>query len=94
MHLRCIYPTNKIVFHSKELHINERSLHLSSKNDSTLKIDKLAYDLERDFVVVSLNQECVRRSLYKLEVPFNGHISSQLLGFYKSSYVENGKTFT
>ena len=72
MHLRCIHPTNRIVFHSKGLRIDEKNLQLSSKNDSSIQFDeRVAYDLERDFVVVNLRRECVRRSLYKLDVPFN-----------------------
>ena len=88
MHLVCKNPTDKIVFHSEKQRINEDELKLTSSDDpNPLGFDKkLKYDEVREYVVLSLNRNCVKDAKYELTIVYEGQILSELYGFYRSSY--------
>ena len=91
MHLKCLTPTNKIVFHSKNLQINDSIL--KSDEDANVKIARTSIaDIETDFVIIYLKDNCKEGAIYKLMVTFNGIIANELFGFYKSSYTDSNKT--
>ena len=94
LYFECKNPTNKIVFHAKDLNIDETELNLKSDKDSDLKtLYSMTYDEIRDFVTVPLSRNCVKDISYVLEIRFTGIISDELNGFYRSSYVDrNGVT--
>lgn len=94
MHFTCTEPTKMIEFHQLDLVIDASSLVLSSSSDSGLTIEKeMNEDKERQTVSFHFNRECKVSNNYTLSVPFSGEITTNLYGFYRSSYEENGKTF-
>jgi aminopeptidase N len=95
MHFVCSTPTNKVVFHSLDLKIDAPKLAISSLTDLTIRLLKnVEFDEKRDFVVVYLTDDCKQGQKYVLTIEYTGLISSNLYGFYRSSYVDNqNKTF-
>lgn len=90
----CAKPTDVIVFHGKDINIDESKLSLKTEGgiDVVLK-GKLEYDEIREFYKLSLTNECTLNEKYILTIDYVGKISTNLYGFYRSSYVdENGVT--
>jgi hypothetical protein len=90
MHFICIKPTRKVIFHSLDLTIDESKLVISSTTDSSIGLSKqVEYDIKREFAIIHLNSDCVKNGKYVLNIVYTGLISSNLFGFYRSSYIEN-----
>jgi hypothetical protein len=93
MHFTCVKPTRKVVFHIKDLFIDESKLELTKDNTEQISfVKKLEYDDLREFAILNLPSECVQNANYKLKIVYTGLIGANLYGFYRSSYVENGVT--
>ncbi len=95
----CANQTNKIILHAKDLFI--RSLKLFEINNSyfngisyneILIKNNLFYDDIREFVIITLNKDCVNGNNYILSINYTGVISNSLSGFYRSSYLDLNKT--
>jgi len=83
----CSRPTNKIVFHSQELKLNEFDL-IALKEEEHIELTEVVeYDIERSFVTLTTIQNCKTNATYILNIDFEGRILNELHGFYKSSYV-------
>ncbi len=92
MHFICVKPTRKVVFHSLDLTIDESKLAISSTTDLSVSLSKqIEYDQKREFTTLYLNGDCVANAKYTLKIEYTGLISTNLYGFYRSSYVENNK---
>lgn len=89
MHFICVNPTNKVMFHQKELNLTFISL--TSQDDPDLKITNpnFEFDTKKDFVTGYFNQECKRNAVYALKVKFEGIILDKLYGFYRSSFLDS-----
>lgn len=85
MHFRCVKPTNKIIFHQKDLKLTFGNF--SSQDDPELKIvSDFKYDNEKDFVTLDFNKNCKKDANYSLGIKFEGVILEKLYGFYRSSF--------
>ncbi len=95
MNFKCVNPTNKIVFHARDLNIDAENLILSSVTDKSVPVlnKSISYDNVTHFVIINLDKDCASNSDYKLVVPYSGNIISNLYGFYRGSYVYNGETY-
>ncbi len=95
IHMTCVSPTKKIVFHGLGLDINGSNLRLTlSGNESDIGFDSnLVYDEQNQWFTVNLNGSLEAGSEYVLEIPYTGVINKFLSGFYRGSYVENGTTY-
>lgn len=94
MHLKCYQPTDKIVFHQKDLNLT--LVELTSNEDQGIDIvnKNFEFDYEKDFVFAYLNRPCKQDVTYILSVKFTGIILDKLYGFYRSSYTDKtGKKF-
>jgi hypothetical protein len=88
MHFICAKPTNKIIFHSVNLKINNASL--SSSDDKDIKLEESHIEVkQKEYVVFKLNRDCKPNVLYTIAVSFNGQIANVLYGFYRSSYKDS-----
>ena len=91
MHFTCVKPTRKVVFHIKDLFIDESKLELVKDNTESISfVNKLEYDDVREFAILYLSSECVQNARYRLKIVYTGLIGANLYGFYRSSYLENG----
>ncbi len=82
----CSTPTNKIVFHSQDLTLNKFDLIALKIGENIDLTDEVEYDIERSFVTLTTTKTCESNAEYILNIDFGGKISSELYGFYKSSY--------
>jgi aminopeptidase N len=87
--LKVLEETNSIVLHSKELNIKENGVSLTLVGDAheSVGLSKIRYDKDVDFLIIDVKTPLKKGSKYLLEIPFEGHISTGLVGFYRSSYV-------
>lgn len=82
----CLNPTNKIVLHIKDLTIINETIKLFS-NRSLIGINQnWVNDFEKDFMILTMNEECLRDRNYTLSLLYRGEISEYLSGFYRSSF--------
>ena len=89
IHFNCTKPTNQIVFHHKELTFKNESLKLSSLTDPSLSIlTPWENDFQRDFFKANFSRNCQQGSIYILHIEYVGNISKNLVGFYRSSYID------
>ena len=94
MVLICEEPTNKIIFHARELTIYHEDIELESKDDKDITFDRnMEYDEERLYYTLQLSRQCKKGARYTLTLQFSGKILDKLIGFYRSSYVYNGITY-
>ena len=91
MHITCKKDTNKIVFHQENLAIDEKNVVVAGLALGAKMT--FSYDPERVFTTINLDSNLVSGKNYTLTVPYTGKILSNLFGFYKGSYIENGKTY-
>ena len=95
MYFECFKETSKIVFHANELNIDQNKVALNdlTKNSKIEVKTPFSYDDERLYFTVNSTAELISGHNYSLSVPFNGNISTNLYGFYRGSYVYEGKTY-
>ncbi|CAF0920546.1 unnamed protein product [Brachionus calyciflorus] len=92
----CVISTNKIVLHALDLELDADSFTIESEDDKTgLNIEKtFTTDEVKNFIIIKMSKECLEESQYILYMKYKGLISSNLYGFYRSSYKDvNGKIF-
>ncbi len=82
--LQITKPTSKIILHSVDLKIKGASLLINYKSiGGKIKVEK------NETVTLTLPSRV--KGNVKLSLDFSGELNDNLLGFYRSKYVENGK---
>jgi aminopeptidase N len=95
IHFNCTKPTNKIVFHHKELNFKNESFRLSSPADPTLSIVlPWTNDYPREFFKTNFTRNCQQGVIYVIHIEYVGLLSKNLVGFYRSSYVDKNTNQT
>ncbi|KAL6443889.1 hypothetical protein ACFW04_001722 [Cataglyphis niger] len=86
-----VNQTNQIILHSAE--IKHHTVNVTA-NQTPVKIVNQHIEKEYDFFVINLDQELTVGTKLIIEIEYTSHLNtSELRGFYKSSYVnEDGKT--
>ncbi len=90
--LECSKPTNKIVFHSKDLNLISIGLtrvKTGSDERQNVSFTWIWPDEETDFVTVITSQACQNEYVYYLTIDFSGKIVKELFGFYQSNYADS-----
>ncbi|KAM3625143.1 uncharacterized protein V6R79_007458 [Siganus canaliculatus] len=91
---RCDNETDLIIIHSSKLNLTEFGGHhaqltgLNGTNTPALK--KTWLEVPTQYLVIQLNSSLQAGSSYELFTEFNGELSDDLGGFYRSEYTENG----
>ena len=82
-------PTNKIIFHSKDLKILEVLLF-----DGFTTVDGVIYyeDEAREFLIIETRDVLEPRRDLMLLIEFSGQLRLEGVGFYRSEYKFNGET--
>ena len=62
-----------------------------NSNNQQRSIDVSSYenDLKKDFLIVNIDEFCIRDSNYTIVIDYTGDIKDSLEGFYRSSYVDS-----
>lgn len=84
-------PTKQIILHSAEIELHAINV---TANQRELSIGNSTIVKEYDFLVINLNEELMGETQLTIEITYTGHLNtSELRGFYKSSYINaNGET--
>lgn len=85
-----VQPTKQIILHSAE--IEHHTINVTV-NNIKLNITSYTTRKEYDFLVINLATELVDKTQLTIEITYTGSLNtSELRGFYKSSYInENGE---
>ncbi len=91
--LNCRVSTDVISVHSSKLNISTNSITLetSSRDTTEQRIMQVTWDMERQFVVIHLDQALDQGQQYILTLLFSKPMEPNLAGFYWSSYVHQGE---
>jgi hypothetical protein len=97
----CKETTDRIVLNIKNIGIHEGSVSVrrlegdgNGKKNSEIGILRHVYDLRRDFYKVVLNESLLPGKSVRLSLDYDAVLSDQLVGFYRSSYVEKATNET
>lgn len=85
----CFNPTQNITLHSKNLNIKKESIVLKeTSNSKSIKISKIEFQKENDFLILVLDTNLTVNSKYEIFISFVGKLDDGLAGFYRSSYYD------
>lgn len=93
-----------VVKSTKELHLNYRDLIITKekisivssdsdgKNNKTIEVDSIVENKSKEYFIVKFNETIVpEKSELKVTISYDAKIQSNMAGFYKSPYTENGE---
>lgn len=80
--------TDTIVLHSKDLSIDSKGVVIEHSDGSHVPIDSVSFVPEKELMYVKAAEKLIKDTDYVLIIPFNGNITDDLAGYYKSSYVD------
>lgn len=87
----CNEDAMNITLHSKNLTIGEKDIKLAELSDSgskSLEIKRVQYITDNDYVVFHTSESMKKGYRYDITIPFEGVLGTGLLGYYRSSYVD------
>lgn len=82
--LRCYQPTRNIVLHVRDLGVG--NVKLTDSNQKRLKIAQTVQYKKNQQHLIAVNEELREKERYALYLEFNGTLSKNMEGFYRSSY--------
>ncbi|XP_067008196.2 aminopeptidase N [Anabrus simplex] len=78
-------PLNQIKLHSKDIEVSTASVKEDGGDGSDLS-SAFTYDIDRDFLILSLKSQLEKDKTYTIEIDYTGKLHDDMYGFYKSSY--------
>ncbi|XP_055546031.1 aminopeptidase N-like [Wyeomyia smithii] len=84
--LTILENTKQIVLHKSRNQILR--VQLITTNQLHVALDGVEYDLEKEFMVINTKTTLLQGSNYRLDIEFSGELRNDMLGFYRSSYVD------
>ncbi|XP_067123457.1 aminopeptidase Ey-like isoform X2 [Centruroides vittatus] len=93
IYFACVESTDTVIFHSKGLSLSLDRIKIRSEAGNDLKILRMDYDDEIDFVILTL-LENLSLGGYSLFIEFEGVLQEELHGFYYYSYEDNDDNIT
>lgn len=86
--MSCVQATDTIVLHSTNLNVDPKNVVITNKRGSAMPVSKVSYNIEKQFMYVKSTDQFKVGSIYTLTIPFMGNITDDLVGYYRSSYVD------
>ncbi|RXM91483.1 Aminopeptidase N [Acipenser ruthenus] len=91
---KCEKKTDLIVIHSRLLNLTTKGEHLADVRDvsssKSVDIQYSCLDTSNEFLVVQLRANLTEGKTYEMITDFTGELSDDLVGFYRSEYMEGG----
>ncbi|MGH0179337.1 UNVERIFIED_CONTAM: hypothetical protein FKN15_020662 [Acipenser sinensis] len=91
---KCEKKTDLIVIHSRLLNLTTKGQHLADVRDvsssKSVDIQYSCLDTSNEFLVVQLRANLTEGKTYEMITDFTGELSDDLVGFYRSEYMEGG----
>uniref|UniRef100_G1KK98 Aminopeptidase n=1 Tax=Anolis carolinensis TaxID=28377 RepID=G1KK98_ANOCA len=84
------HPTKHIWLHIRETKITEMPL-LQTSSGQSIPLKRCFEYNPQEYVVIEAEEE-LSPNFYFLSMKFRGHLNGSLVGFYRTTYVENGIT--
>lgn len=86
--IKALENTKNITLHSADLEIDDW-IYIANENNQEIKISSIAFDIQRQFLIIFLEQELVRNEIYKLVInQFFGMLQKDNEGFYLAKYID------
>ena len=82
--LRCYQPTRNVIFHVRDLRV--ANVKLTDSKQKRLKIAQTVQYEKNQQYLIAVNKELREKERYALHMEFNGTLSKNMEGFYRSSY--------
>ena len=77
-----------ITLHAAELNIENDSITVVDKDGTNVNIVNIAYDEDREFIIIHLNESLTVGKSYVVSIKYTGYLQENLKGFYRSSYTD------
>ena len=92
--MTCVEATDTIVLHSNSLNIDTNSVVVANSGENVIPVGSVSFDPKKELMHVKSTENFKPGDEYVLTIPFMGNITDNLVGYYKSSYVdkENNQT--
>lgn len=93
--IRCFKNTRRVIFHVKNLRYENIKLtrEETGEDNIEIKVKDIAENKELNLVTLELENQLKVNEKYVLSMDFEGEISNNMEGFYKSSYMtKDGET--
>ena len=86
--LRCYQPTRNVILHLRDLRVGE--IRVMDSKQKCLKITRRMQHKKKQQYLITVEEELREMATYTLYLEFNGALSDNMEGFYKSSYKTRG----
>lgn len=74
--------------HSNSLKIDTKGVVIADNGGKGVAVSAVSFVPDKDFMFVKSDEQFKSGDEYVLTVPFSGNITDNLVGYYKSSYVD------
>lgn len=82
--VRCLQPTQNVILHSRDLSVGD--IKITDSRKTSLKILRRMEHKKNQQYLIAVEKELEQMATYTLYLEFKGALSSNMEGFYKSSY--------
>ncbi|KAJ6638815.1 Aminopeptidase N [Pseudolycoriella hygida] len=89
--ITCEQDSKNVTLHSKNLEINTKQLELNEITEDGSKlvsVESTEFDTEHEFFIIYTTDILKKGRQYELYIPFEAELNQGLLGYYRSSYVD------
>lgn len=86
--MTCSQATDTIVLHSNKLKIDTKAVVIVDGGGKVVPVSGVSFVPEKELMYVKSSQNMKSGDEYVLTVPFMGNITDDLVGYYKSNYVD------
>lgn len=85
----CLNATSLVVLNSNGLKIAEKDVTVTQVNgDQPIEVTGHQYQPENEFYIISLGKLLEQGRVYTVTIPYIGQLSTDMVGYYRSSYME------
>uniref|UniRef100_A0A2S2QD74 Aminopeptidase N n=1 Tax=Sipha flava TaxID=143950 RepID=A0A2S2QD74_9HEMI len=86
--ITCLKATNTVVLHSNNLNIDTKGVAVSDGGGKVVPVTGVGFVTKTELMHVKCAEKFKPGNEYVLTVPFMGNITDDLVGYYRSSYVD------
>ncbi|XP_065349192.1 aminopeptidase Ey-like [Cloeon dipterum] len=79
--VKCEKDTSRVVLHSTDLILNTDQVRVGDK-----EIIGHEFDTRNEFYIIKVKEELKSGSKYVIEIPFEGNLTTGIVGYYRTSY--------
>lgn len=88
--MTCLRATDTVVLHSNNLNVDTKGVAVSGvAGGNVVAVTDVAFVAKTELMHVKCAEKFKAGDEYVLTVPFAGNITDDLVGYYRSSYVDN-----